>query len=289
MVDLSENMRVTATLTKRGMRIFFRDRSSVLFSVLGVLIVLLLYIAILRSSIVSGSDTYPGAAAMSDAWIIAGLAGMIPVSSSVAAMSLIIKDRHMGALDDLKTAPISSFTITAGYLLSTFMIGLIMTFVFLILGEAFMLASGHGFSAISMLQASALMVPSVFSSCAFVFFITALIRSKAAFDGFAAIVNVLIGFLTGTFIPIGYFSDGVRSVLTFVPATHSAAMARDILGTPTLDYTFAFAGEVREHRDLLGFDLYIGDWMVTPEFSIMYLFGTGALFFILTAALMRRR
>lgn len=42
MVDLSENMRVTATLTKRGMRIFFRDRSSVLFSVLGVLIVLLL-------------------------------------------------------------------------------------------------------------------------------------------------------------------------------------------------------------------------------------------------------
>ncbi|MEA4978132.1 MAG: hypothetical protein VB016_06275 [Methanomassiliicoccaceae archaeon] len=30
------------------------------------------------------------------------------------------------------------------------------------------------------------MIPSVFSSCAFVFFITALIGSKAAFDGFAA-------------------------------------------------------------------------------------------------------
>ncbi|MEA4978131.1 MAG: hypothetical protein VB016_06270 [Methanomassiliicoccaceae archaeon] len=48
----------------------------------------------------------------------------------------------MDALDDLKAAPMSSFTIAAGYLLSTFIIGLTMAFVFLILGEAFMLARG---------------------------------------------------------------------------------------------------------------------------------------------------
>jgi multidrug/hemolysin transport system permease protein len=289
MADLSENMRVAAALTERGIRIFFRDRSSVLFSTLSVLIVLVLYIAILRSSIVSGFEGYPGAAAMSDAWIIAGLAGIVPVSSSVAAMGLIIKDRHTGALDDLRSAPVSSFSITAGYLLSTFVIGLVMTFVFLILGEAFMFASGHGFGAISMLQAAVLMVPSVFSSCAFVFLVTALLRSKAAFDGFAAVLNVLIGFLTGTFVPIGYFSKGVQSVLTFVPATHSAAVARDILGTPALDAAFSAFGEVREHRDLLGFDLYIGDWMVSPVFSISYLIGTGAVFFIIAGLLMRRQ
>jgi hypothetical protein len=59
---------------------------------MGAIVVLGLCAFVLRDSFIPGVGM-PGAAAMSDAWIIAGLAEMIPVSSSVAAMSLMIKDR----------------------------------------------------------------------------------------------------------------------------------------------------------------------------------------------------
>lgn len=287
-MNIKAGIRTTGTLTLRGIRLFFRDKTSVVTSLLGVLIILLIYIAILRNSIVSGFSTYPDATAMADAWLISGLLGIIPVSSSVAAMSLIIKDRSMGALNDLKTTPINNFSITAGYILSTFTIGMIMSLTFLLLADLFMISLGFGFSAIAIIQVVALMIPSVFSSCAIIFFFTALLKTKASFDGFSMLVNLIIGFMTGTFIPLGYYSKGIQTILNVFPANHSAALFRDILGTPTLNNAFAGTGELQTYRDMLGFDIYIRDWMATPEFGIFYLIASGVLFFILAAIIMRR-
>lgn len=287
-MNFEAKIRITGTLTLRGVKLFFRDKSSVVTSILGVLIVLAIYIGILKNSLVSGFDGYPNANVMADAWLISGLLGIIPISSSVAAMSLIIKDKTMGVLGDFKTAPISTLSITAGYILSTFVIGMIMSLTFLLLTDLYMISSGFGFSAVAIMQATALLIPSVFSSCAIIFFFTALLKTKASFDGFSMLINILIGFVTGTFIPLGYYSKSIQNILNMLPANHSASIFRDILGTPTLNNTFAGTSEIQTNRDLLGFDIYIREWMATPEFGILYLIVSGIVFFILAAIMMRK-
>ncbi len=288
-MNFKEEGRNSGILTIRAMRMFFRDRGSVIASLLSVLIVLVLYVTILRSSIISGFDSESGASVLVDSWLIGGLMSMIPISSSIAAMGLVVRDRSTGVLDDFKSSPVSSMSITAGYVVSAFVIGILLSFVFLLITASYMFATGFGFSAVAMGQAMALMVPSVFSSCTIIFFFTSLLRTRASFNGFAMLVNVLIGFMTGTFIPIGHFSSGVQSSFNLFPMNHSAAMYRDILGTPVLNNTFAATGDIQEYRELLGFDIYIGDWMATPEFGVFYLILSGVLFFVLTVLIMRKR
>lgn len=287
-MNLKQECRNTGVLTLRALRSFFRDRGSVIASLLSVLIVLLLYVTMLRSSFISELGSHPDVSALVDAWLIGGLMSLISISSSVAAMGLIVRDRSMGILDDLKTSPVSSMSITAGYVLSAFIIGIVLSFSFLLITATYMFAMGFGFSALAIGRSIALMVPSVFSSCAMMFLFASLLKTKASFNGFAMLVNVLIGFITGTFIPIGYFSGGVQSFFNLFPVNHSAAMYRDILGTPALNRAFGSTGEIQEYRDLLGFDIYIGDYMATPEFGIIYLILSGVLFFVLTAVIMRK-
>ena len=58
---------------QRNLKVFFRDRASVFFSLLAVFIVLGLYAAFLRSTLTRGLEHIPGAEFLMDSWTMAGL------------------------------------------------------------------------------------------------------------------------------------------------------------------------------------------------------------------------
>ena len=79
-----------SAFAQRNLKGFFRDRASVFFSLLAVVIVRGLYAACLRSSLTSGPEHIPGAECLMDSGSMAGLlAGTSLTSTLVAAGGVV--------------------------------------------------------------------------------------------------------------------------------------------------------------------------------------------------------
>ena len=58
-------------MTKRNLKVFFRDRSSVFFSLLAVFIIIALYAVFLGDTITGGMEDVEGIDFLMNSWIIA--------------------------------------------------------------------------------------------------------------------------------------------------------------------------------------------------------------------------
>ena len=73
-------------LLLRNLRVYFRDKASVFFSLLSVLIIILLYALFLGDAWSSGSvfQGRAGVKNMMDSWIMAGLLAVVSVTSTMS-------------------------------------------------------------------------------------------------------------------------------------------------------------------------------------------------------------
>ena len=134
-------------LIKRNLLIFFRDKSSVFFSLLAVFIIIGLYILFLGDMIVQGMGDMPGARFLMDSWIMSGLLAVTPITTSLGAMGTIIVDRKYGQYRDFAVSPLKRSTIT-GICNQRFLISLILTLITFVLAEFYIVAYGGEFLSI---------------------------------------------------------------------------------------------------------------------------------------------
>ena len=80
-------------LIKRNLLIFFRQKSSVFFSLLGVFIIIGLYALFLGDLMVKGMTGLKGSRFLMDSWIIAGILAVTPVTTSLGAMATMVEDK----------------------------------------------------------------------------------------------------------------------------------------------------------------------------------------------------
>ncbi|MBR4504796.1 MAG: ABC transporter permease [Candidatus Methanomethylophilaceae archaeon] len=276
----------TMCLAKRNVICFFRDRSSVAFSLMAVFILVALYLLFLRGNLL---DSYPGMENLIDAWVMAGIVAIIPVTASAGCLQTMVQDKADGRIRDIEVTPMRPEEIVAGYMLSTFAVCFIMSAVSLAISLAYLLAVGCPLSASGALISAALLVPSSLSGAIIVYALTSFIRSPGAFSGFFVAISVLIGFLAGIYMPMGTMPDAMRIVGTLVPATHMAAMFRCGLAGDALEAQFAGAPSeaISEFRLDMGFDLSLGGFEFDALSSLAYVFAVSLAFFILSAIAVR--
>lgn len=278
-------------LTKRNTLMFFRDRASVFFSLMGALVVVGLYAFILRDSFISGTDL-PGIATVTDLWLVGGLLAVVPVTTTAGSLGLLVSDRFSGRIKDFRASPASAFILTGGYVLSTFIVGCIMSLITLVICEIYVVAIGAPIiGTVQLMQILGVLLLSVLSSTSIMFFVTSFIWSEGGFSGLSMIVGVMVGFVAGVYVPLGMLPGPVNFACSMLPVTHSAALFRDILAGPSATDMFsgAPAGQLETFRHDLGYDLYLGDWMFPAWSSVAILAATAAIFFALAAVNMNRR
>ena len=102
-------------LLKRNILLYLRDRVGLFFSMLSPLIVLLLYALFLSRSLVDSLPPLPGAKALMDVWMIAGLLSVTSVTSTFGALSQLVDDRKRRILSDFAASPLTRLRLAAGY------------------------------------------------------------------------------------------------------------------------------------------------------------------------------
>lgn len=279
-------MTVIVNLIKRNLKLFFRDRASVFFSFLAVFIIIGLYVLFLGNMMVEGFGEVLGdnARFIVDSWIMAGILSVVSITTTLGAFGIMVEDKTKNILKDFLSAPFKRSQLAAGYVISSFIIGVIMSIAALIIAEIYIVINGGsllGFMAF--LKLFGVMLLSVFAGTSMVFLIVNFFRSSNAFSVASSIIGTLIGFLTGIYIPIGQFPPAVQAVIKSFPISHAASLFRQIMMEAPMSKAFANAPAeiVTNFKRTMGVTFFFGDKGLSPLINILVLIATGVLFLVL--------
>ncbi|MCX5774780.1 MAG: ABC transporter permease [Firmicutes bacterium] len=276
----------------RNIKIYFRDKSAVFFSLLSVFIIVGLYALFLGDVMNQGLSNLPNPQMLTDTWIMAGLLSVTSFTTTMGAFGTMVEDRVKKVSKDFSASPMKRSSMVGGYILSSFVIGILMCLVSFVLLDLYLLINdGVILSLMVTLQVFGLIVITTLANTSLIFFITSLFHSQNAFTTASIIIGTLIGFITGIYLPIGNFPEGVQMVIKLFPISYSASLFRQVVMAEPL--AVAFAGAPSEYLAGFNHDMGVtfsfGSYVVTPLVSISILLVTSAVFYALSLITVSRK
>ena len=285
-------------LVKRNCMCYFRDKASVFFSLMGVLIVILLYLIFLKDMLVSSfmdeiSEMVPkeDVKKFVDAWVMAGILSIVSVTTSAGSLQTMISDKVSGKERDTMMTSLSPAKISAAYVLSTFLVGQIMSIITFVIAVGYLLATGCEVSGIGIVETLLLTIPASLSGSIIIYALTCRLRSEGAFSGFYTVLSVLIGFLTGIYMPLGTMSEGMQTIGSLMPATHIAALMRQTLSTDAFNKIMTGAPQATYDEVWfdMGYQIHLFGMDFSPLMSVLYVVIVTAVFFGIAVVLNKRK
>ncbi|MGZ9584678.1 ABC transporter permease [Paenibacillus marinisediminis] len=270
-------------IAKRNLKIFFRDKTAVFFSLLAVFIIIGLYVLFLGDAITSGmTDFGEHARFLIDSWIMAGLLAVTSITTTMGAFGVMVEDRSKKILKDFSASPIKRSSLAGGYILSSYIVGVIISLIALVLAEGYIkIYGGELLSFEALLKVLGIILLSVLSGSAMVYFLVSFFKSQNAFATASSVVGTLIGFITGIYIPIGNLPEAVQFIVKIFPVSHAGSLFRQVMMEEPMAAAFANAPSdaVEQFNEMMGVTYSFGDYTTGMGTSIIVLLLTTVLFY----------
>ena len=271
-------------LMVRNLKLYFRDRNAVFFSLLGVLVIITLYLVFLGDVWASDYPQAIGIRFAMDTWIMAGVLAITSFTTTMGAVGTMVEDKTKKIKKDFVASPLSHSSMTGGYILSTIVVGIIMSLVALVVAEIFIVIKGGLLlSLLDFLKLFGLILLATVANSAIVVFIVSFFDTLNSFGTASTLVGTLIGFFTGIYLPIGVFPPTVQWLIKLFPPSHAASLMRQVMMRAPMEKMFAGAPlkMINEFKWQLGVEFVFGDRVITSGVSILILVGTAVVFYLL--------
>ncbi|MDT8336644.1 MAG: ABC transporter permease [Candidatus Izemoplasmatales bacterium] len=275
-------------LIKRNLKLYFRDKTSVFFSLLGVFIIIGLYVIFLGKMMIGYMDEIIGVNSrfLMTSWIMAGVISVTTITTCNGAFGIMVEDTALKKLRDFKVSPIKRWQLVLSYVISAMIVGTIMSSLTLVLSELYIYIDGGSILSFSaLLKVLGLILLSVFSSSALIFLIMSFIQSQNAFGTASSIIGTLIGFLTGIYIPIGNLPSGVQTLIKIFPLSHSGVLLRQVMMNEAMDLQYL----PNEFKIFLGIAFEVNGDFLSDIAHIAYLLLSGVVFYLLAIVVVSRK
>lgn len=269
-------MRVVGALVGRNLRIFFRDRLNVFFSLLSGIILFLLYTLFLARLQSDGlSAQFPTAttreiSAFIDSWMFSGIVLLTTVTTGLGAVGVLVEDSSSRRFADFLVAPIRRSQLVLGYLVSSVLVAIIMSTIVLALSLGYLgLVDGVWLAPGSLARILGIVVLCCAAFTALSALAVSFVRTMGAFSAFSTVLGTALGFIAGAYIPVGSLPDSVASTINALPFAQGAMLLRrqftvDTLGTLVDGNTDATASL----RTFYGVDIFVGDAQVSAWVAV---------------------
>lgn len=278
---------------ERNLKLFFRDRLAVFFSLLSVFIIIGLYALFLGD--VWMNDSMKGlknAQTMMNSWLVSGLLTVTSMTTTMGAFGVMIDDKVQKINKDFDSSPIKRSSITGGYIGSSFLIGVIMALVTAVVAEIYIVHSGgEWLTPIACMKVFLLILLTALTNTSLVCFVVSFFKSHSAFSTASTILGTLIGFLTGIYLPVGTLPASVQTVIKVFPVSHGASLFRQVLMEVPMQNSFDGIPTIylEEFKEYMGVTFSFGGHEVTPTASIVILLCTAVVFYSLSLFNMLRK
>jgi multidrug/hemolysin transport system permease protein len=284
------------SIIDRNMKKYFRNKGTVIFSLLSAFIVSSLYIFFLTDMqieyVESAVGNIDGIETMITSWIVGGFVCIPAVSVPLIMLCFKVDDIVEGKQDDLYVTSAKRIEIMLGYICSAFIVGFIMTIACFVLGEVFIISQG-GFllSFLDGLKIVGVLSLVIFTFTGLEFLIILFIKTNSMVTVANSILNVFLGFLLGLYVPIGMLGETVGNIVKAFPLLQASSIIRQIIMKKSLNLVLDGAPPeiISQIREMYGVDIVFHEVLLKPVYIITIFIICGIITYVGAALVIRYR
>jgi len=218
------------SLINRNLRLFFSSKSSIFFSLLGALISFVLYLVFLRQQITQNWSQISNYKQLLDLWLMGGTLTVTAITTTGSSLGILVRDRENNRLADLILTDLSYEQINLAYLISAWIIGVIMQIaMFMVMLVYFIVQDGISFDTSTLLPSIMVMLFSSLLWSVFNMFLCSFVKKVDTVGKINTIIGTASGFFAGVYMPIGAVPTFAQSLMKLTPAPYNAALFRQIM------------------------------------------------------------
>ena len=243
-------MRGFLGLTKRNLLLFFKDKQSILFSLLTSMIVLVLYLLFLKETFVNAMDSainqFPGLSSLIDKndkdmfanlILLTGILGSAMITVPYNCLITLVKDRENKVDYDILATPLKRGQIILSYFVSAAFSSVILTGIILAVGLVTICMHGNIYlGTIDILKGFGVVALGSISATSIFMIVVLFLKSVSASGAFFGLLSAVSGFIIGAYIPISQFSEAIQTICNIFPASQITIVLRNVLINGLLEH-----------------------------------------------------
>lgn len=232
-MNKQSELRKMRYMTLRNIKLYFKDKMTFLVSLITPLILLVLFIAFLKStyedsilSIIQGFDLDQSLIdAFTGGWLFSSVLATSCITVAFCSGMMVI-DKINRANIDFMVSPVKKSTLQLSYVLANFFSTFIITFVLLIVGLIYLACVGFYISFVDfLLIVFGIIITSLFGTI-LANIIWTFTHSQGVVSGVCTLVSALYGFICGAYMPISTMGQGMQYFVSLLPGTYATVLFR---------------------------------------------------------------
>lgn len=231
-------MKTFIAMTKRNVKLFFKDKGMFFSSLITPLILLVLYATFLAKVYRdSFANSVPQDFAVENlSKMIDGLVGSMLLSSLLAVSCvtvafcsnlIMVQDKYLGVRKDLLVTPVRKSTLSLSYFAATMFSTIIVCSVACVAGFIYLAAVGWymSFADVCLTVLDMLILATFGTALSSV--VSTFLTTQGQMSAVGTVVSAGYGFICGAYMPISQFGEGLRNVLGFLPGTYGTSLIKN--------------------------------------------------------------
>lgn len=223
------------SLIKRYTKIYFKDKSVFLSSLITPLILLLLFVTFLKNVYVDSLKAQiPDGMIISQSalngfagsWLISSILATSCITIAFCANMIMVQDKVTGSYKDLTITPVKKSILSLSYYLSTALVTAIVCYSAFGIGLIYLAFTGFYLSFADICFVVLDIALLVLFGTALSSIVCMFLKSQGAISAVATLVSSVYGFICGAYMPLSQFSAGLRNTLMFLPGTYGTGLLR---------------------------------------------------------------
>lgn len=232
-MNKQSELRKMRYLTLRNIKLYFKDKMTFLVSLITPLILLVLFIAFLKStyedsilSIIQGFDLDQSLIdAFTGGWLFSSVLATSCITVAFCSGMMVI-DKINRANIDFMVSPVKKSTLQLSYVLANLFSTFIITFVLLIVGLIYLACVGFYITFVDILLiVFGIIITSLFGTI-LANIIWTFTHSQGVVSGVCTLVSALYGFICGAYTPISTMGQGMQYFVSLLPGTYATVLFR---------------------------------------------------------------
>ena len=232
-MNKQSELRKMSYLTLRNIKLYFKDKMTFLVSLITPLILLVLFIAFLKStyedsilSIIQGFDLDQSLIdAFTGGWLFSSVLATSCITVAFCSGMMVI-DKINRANIDFMVSPVKKSTLQLSYVLANLFSTFIINFVLLIVGLIYLACVGFYITFVDILLiVFGIIITSLFGTI-LANIIWTFTHSQGVVSGVCTLVSALYGFICGAYMPISTMGQGMQYFVSLLPGTYATVLFR---------------------------------------------------------------
>ena len=233
-MNIKQDIKQIAAFTARNIKLFFKDKGTLIGALIAPLIIMMLYALFLHRVFLQTFDSMFQGITLA-AKTVNGTVASYEVSSVLAVCCVtvafvanmnMVADKVNGSRADITVTPAKGHVLVLGYYFATAIVTLAICYIAMIVGFCYIAGMGWAMTAGETMSVVIDVFVTVLFGTALSSVVCYFLSSSGAISAVSTIVSSVYGFICGAYYPISQFSTGMANTIMCLPGTYCTGLFR---------------------------------------------------------------